>query len=84
MDSATQLTLVSGPAANQAGVAYNSYVRYEGLGLLVGARGVTGTYASTLGIFGREMYNLDAAEAAGFKAGDLIAVSGRLRSSRRS
>ncbi|MGQ0646306.1 MAG: RagB/SusD family nutrient uptake outer membrane protein [Gemmatimonadaceae bacterium] len=33
------------------------------LGLLVGARGVIGTYASQLGVFGRESYNLDQAEA---------------------
>lgn len=33
------------------------------LGLLVGERAVVGTYAQTLGIFGREMYNLDQADA---------------------
>ncbi|MEO6444689.1 MAG: RagB/SusD family nutrient uptake outer membrane protein [Gemmatimonadaceae bacterium] len=33
------------------------------LGLLVGARAVVGTYSQTLGIFGREMYNLDQADA---------------------
>lgn len=33
------------------------------VGLLVGARGVVGTYSQTLGIFGREMYNLDQADA---------------------
>lgn len=33
------------------------------LGLLVGARGVVGTYASQLGVFGRESYNLDIADA---------------------
>lgn len=32
------------------------------LGLLVGARAAVGTYAQTLGIFGREIYNLDQAE----------------------
>ncbi len=31
-------------------------------GLLVGARGTVGGYAQTLGIFGREMYNLDQAD----------------------
>lgn len=33
------------------------------VGLLVGARGTVGAYATTLGIFGREMYNLDQADA---------------------
>ncbi len=33
------------------------------LGLLVGSRSVVGTYGQTLGIFGREMYNLDQADA---------------------
>lgn len=33
------------------------------VGLLVGARGSVGTFGQTLGIFGREMYNLDQAEA---------------------
>lgn len=33
------------------------------VGLLVGARASAGTYAQTLGIFGREMYNLDQADA---------------------
>ena len=33
------------------------------LGLLVGARGGIGTYASQLGVFGRESYNLDIADA---------------------
>jgi starch-binding outer membrane protein, SusD/RagB family len=33
------------------------------VGLLVGARGSVGTFAQTLGIFGREMYNLDQADA---------------------
>ena len=32
-------------------------------GLLVGARAAVGTYGQTLGIFGREMYNLDQADA---------------------
>lgn len=32
------------------------------VGLLVGARGTVGAYAQTLGIFGREMYNLDQAD----------------------
>jgi hypothetical protein len=32
------------------------------IGLLVGARGGVGTFSQTLGIFGREMYNLDQAE----------------------
>lgn len=38
-------------------------VNTTALGLLVGARGVIGTYASQLGIFGRESYNLDVADA---------------------
>jgi hypothetical protein len=38
-------------------------VNTTALGLLVGARGVIGTYASTLGVFGRESYNLDVADA---------------------
>jgi len=33
------------------------------IGLLVGARGSVGTFGQTLGIFGREMYNLDQADA---------------------
>jgi starch-binding outer membrane protein, SusD/RagB family len=33
------------------------------VGLLVGSRGTAGGYAQTLGIFGREMYNLDQADA---------------------
>jgi len=33
------------------------------VGLLVGARGSVGTFGQTLGIFGREMYNLDQADA---------------------
>lgn len=33
------------------------------VGLLVGSRSVVGTYGQTLGIFGREMYNLDQADA---------------------
>ena len=40
-----------------------SVVNTTVLGLLVGARGVIGTYASQLGVFGRESYNLDQAEA---------------------
>lgn len=38
-------------------------VNTTALGLLVGARAVIGTYASQLGIFGRESYNLDVADA---------------------
>ena len=33
------------------------------IGLLAGQRAAVGTYAQTLGIFGREMYNLDQADA---------------------
>lgn len=33
------------------------------IGLLVGARASVGTYSQTLGIFGREIYNLDQADA---------------------
>lgn len=40
-----------------------STVNTTALGLLVGARAVAGTYASQLGVFGRESYNLDQAEA---------------------
>jgi hypothetical protein len=40
-----------------------SVVNTTALGLLVGARAVSGTYASQLGVFGRESYNLDQAEA---------------------
>ncbi len=40
-----------------------SVVNTTVLGLLVGARAVVGTYASQLGVFGRESYNLDQAEA---------------------
>ncbi|MCC6318454.1 MAG: RagB/SusD family nutrient uptake outer membrane protein [Gemmatimonadaceae bacterium] len=40
-----------------------SVVNTTVLGLLVGARGTIGGYASTLGVFGRESYNLDQAEA---------------------
>lgn len=36
------------------------------IGLLVGARGGVGTFSQTLGIFGREMYNLDQAEPRNF------------------
>lgn len=38
------------------------------IGLLVGARGGVGTFSQTLGIFGREMYNLDQAEPRNFLA----------------
>lgn len=40
-----------------------SVVNTTVLGLLVGSRAVVGTYASQLGVFGRESYNLDQAEA---------------------
>ncbi|MBV6520343.1 MAG: hypothetical protein MNPFHGCM_00448 [Gemmatimonadaceae bacterium] len=36
------------------------------IGLLVGARAVVGTYSQVLGIFGREIYNLDQAEPRNF------------------
>lgn len=38
-------------------------VNTTALGLLVGARGVMGGYASQLGVYGRESYNLDVADA---------------------
>lgn len=38
-------------------------VNTTALGLLVGARGVIGGYASQLGVYGRESYNLDVADA---------------------
>lgn len=38
------------------------------IGLLVGARGGVGTFSQTLGIFGREIYNLDQAEPRNFLA----------------
>ena len=44
------------------------------LGLLVGARATVGTYATTLGMLGREVYNLDGAEprnVLGFLVGPL-------------
>ena len=43
------------------------------LGLLVGSRASVGTYATVLGILGREVYNLDGAEPR-----KVIVVPGRL------
>lgn len=40
-----------------------SVVNTTALGLLVGARGAIGGYASQLGVYGRESYNLDVADA---------------------
>ena len=51
-----------------------STVNTTALGLLVGARATVGAYATTLGVLGREVYNLDGAEprnVLGFLVGPL-------------
>jgi hypothetical protein len=57
-----------------AGAPTASTVNTTVLGLLVGARATVGAYATTLGVLGREVYNLDGAEprnVLGFLVGPL-------------
>jgi len=64
--SCKEVTVPNFNAPNVDGLLQNpdaGTVNTAVVGLLVGSRASVGTYAQTLGIFGREMYNLDQAEA---------------------
>lgn len=66
LGSCKEITVPNYNAPNVDGLLTNpdaGTVNTAVVGLLVGARASVGTFGQTLGIFGREMYNLDQADA---------------------